>query len=96
MGLYEVLTTADACRCPWPARGPTVACPGTVPRDRLFNGAVTVSGAGCRGSVVVPPPCGPVPAQTPCRLPYADAFQRFASSLTICAAQARQFRWYTA
>ena len=36
MGLYEVLTAADACRCPWPARVSTVTCPGTVPGGRIW------------------------------------------------------------
>ena len=46
MGLYEVLTAADAYRCPWPARVSTVTCPGTVPGGRPFNEAAVELGAG--------------------------------------------------
>ena len=46
MELYEVLTAAGACRCPWSARVSTVTCPGTVPGGRPFNGAAVEIGAG--------------------------------------------------
>ena len=50
--------------------------------DRSLSEVTTAHEADCRGSAAVPPPCGPVPAQMPRRLPHADAFQWSASSLT--------------
>ena len=80
--LCEILTVAGAMPLYMATRRPAITCPGAVSCGRLFNEEATVSGADYRDSIAVPPPCGPVPAQMSCRLPYANAFQWFASSLT--------------
>ena len=63
------------CRYPWPARGSTVTCPGTSPRDHPFSGTAAVPRAGCRGAVAMPPPCKPFWSKNHAIRPCSDAFQ---------------------
>ena len=81
--LCEILTAAGAMVATrgW-FKGRPQTVPDTAPCGCLFNEEATAPEASRRGSVVVPPPCGPIPTQTLRRLPYADAFQWSASSLT--------------